>query len=107
MILLNLKFKNHRQSILILYVQRLKVQKLAMTEDVDSNILRRFDLQKKLGKGAYGIVWQVVEKDQRVERGRERLALKKCFNCFHNGDVDAQRTVSCIMLSLGCIDFPG
>lgn len=66
-----------------------------MTEDIDSNILRRFDLQNKLGKGAYGVVWQVVQKDQRVERDIERLALKKCFNCFHNGDVDAQRTASC------------
>jgi mitogen-activated protein kinase 15 len=33
-----------------------------MTEEVESHIQRIYDLQQKLGKGAYGIVWKAVDK---------------------------------------------
>lgn len=33
-----------------------------MAEDVDVYILDRYELQKRLGKGAYGIVWKAVDR---------------------------------------------
>jgi len=41
-------------------------------EEVDKHILRKYELQNKLGKGAYGIVWKAVDK-----KSRETVALKK------------------------------
>jgi mitogen-activated protein kinase 15 len=41
---------------------------------------------KKIGKGAYGIVWKVVDK-----KTHHVLALKKVFDAFQNA-TDAQRT---------------
>ncbi len=68
-----------------------------MTEEIDPNIRGKYDIQQKLGKGAYGIVWQVSRKDGNVMANKveedDVLALKKCFDCFRN-DLDAQRTVS-------------
>jgi len=52
----------------------------------DAHLLKRFDVVRLLGKGAYGIVWKVKEK----ETGRI-FALKKCFDAFQNS-TDAQRT---------------
>eukprot|EP00931_Biecheleriopsis_adriatica_P008988 TRINITY_DN110108_c0_g1_i1.p1 TRINITY_DN110108_c0_g1~~TRINITY_DN110108_c0_g1_i1.p1 ORF type:complete len:437 (+),score=99.99 TRINITY_DN110108_c0_g1_i1:90-1400(+) len=52
----------------------------------DAYLLKRFDVVRLLGKGAYGIVWKVREK----ETGRI-LALKRCFDAFQNS-TDAQRT---------------
>lgn len=60
-------------------------------EGLDRYLLRRFDVLKLVGKGAYGIVWRVVEK----ETGRV-MALKKCFDAFQNS-TDAQRTFREIM----------
>uniref|UniRef100_A0A6B2L5E5 Mitogen-activated protein kinase n=1 Tax=Arcella intermedia TaxID=1963864 RepID=A0A6B2L5E5_9EUKA len=48
--------------------------------------MERFEILQKLGKGAYGIVWKVRDK----ETG-EILALKKIFGAFQNA-TDAQRT---------------
>lgn len=48
---------------------------MADDEEVDQHILDRFDIQQKLGKGAYGIVWKVVERSG----PGEILALKKIF----------------------------
>ena len=62
-----------------------------MTEDLDKNVLRRFKVEGRLGKGAYGIVWAATEK-----RTGRRVALKKCFDAFRNG-TDAQRTYREIM----------
>jgi len=55
-------------------------------EEVDAHILERFEIQQKLGKGAYGIVWKVRDKDT-----GETYALKKIFDAFQNA-TDAQRT---------------
>ncbi|CAJ1381761.1 unnamed protein product [Effrenium voratum] len=52
----------------------------------DASVLKRFEVAKLLGKGAYGIVWKVREK----ETGR-MFALKRCFDAFQNS-TDAQRT---------------
>jgi len=55
-------------------------------EEVDQHILERFDINQKLGKGAYGVVWKVVEKSS-----GSIYALKKIFGAFQNA-TDAQRT---------------
>mmetsp|Transcript_77548 Transcript_77548/g.201723 ORF Transcript_77548/g.201723 Transcript_77548/m.201723 type:complete len:413 (-) Transcript_77548:50-1288(-) len=60
-------------------------------EGLDKYLLKKYDVIKLLGKGAYGIVWKVIEK----ETGRV-MALKKCFDAFQNS-TDAQRTFREIM----------
>ncbi|CAF3650776.1 unnamed protein product [Adineta steineri] len=57
-----------------------------MSEGVDTHILKAYDIQKRLGKGAYGIVWKAADK-----RTKEIVALKKIFDAFRN-QTDAQRT---------------
>lgn len=61
------------------------------TEGLDKALFKIFTVKKLVGKGAYGIVWKVVEK----ETGRT-VALKKCFDAFQNS-TDAQRTFREIM----------
>lgn len=51
---------------------------------VDTHILRYYEVQKRLGKGAYGIVWKATDK-----RSKEIVALKKIFDAFRN-QTDAQ-----------------
>eukprot|EP00019_Armaparvus_languidus_P000490 CAMPEP_0168589812 /NCGR_PEP_ID=MMETSP0420-20121227/6217_1 /TAXON_ID=498008 /ORGANISM="Pessonella sp." /LENGTH=382 /DNA_ID=CAMNT_0008625395 /DNA_START=28 /DNA_END=1176 /DNA_ORIENTATION=- len=55
-------------------------------EDIDKHVLRKYEIQQKLGKGAYGVVWKAVDK-----KTRETVALKKIFDAFQNA-TDAQRT---------------
>ncbi|CAI5445852.1 unnamed protein product [Caenorhabditis angaria] len=62
-----------------------------MTDDVDGHIHDKFELQKRLGKGAYGIVWKAVDK-----RTKEVVALKKIFDAFRN-PTDSQRTFREVM----------
>lgn len=62
-----------------------------MTEELERHLLRKFDICQRLGKGAYGIVWKVVDK-----KTRQVVALKKCFDAFRNA-TDAQRTYREIM----------
>ncbi len=53
---------------------------------IESHILRRFNILKKVGSGAYGHVWKVEEK-----ASKRVLALKKIFDAFQHA-TDAQRT---------------
>jgi mitogen-activated protein kinase 15 len=62
-----------------------------MTEDVESHIREKYELYKRLGKGAYGIVWKATDK-----RSQDTVALKKIFDAFRN-QTDAQRTFREIM----------
>eukprot|EP00210_Caulerpa_lentillifera_P005220 g4987.t1 len=62
-----------------------------MSEVVDDIVLRKYELQRKLGKGAYGIVWQAVDR-----RTHQTVAVKKIFDAFQNA-TDAQRTFREIM----------
>eukprot|EP00298_Acanthocystis_sp_HF-20_P010488 c18882_g1_i2.p1 GENE.c18882_g1_i2~~c18882_g1_i2.p1 ORF type:complete len:369 (+),score=90.47 c18882_g1_i2:14-1120(+) len=62
-----------------------------MSEVIDKSVLRKYDPQKKLGKGAYGIVWRAVDK-----KSGKIVALKKIFDAFSNA-TDAQRTFREIM----------
>lgn len=62
-----------------------------MSEEIESHILRKYEILQKLGKGAYGIVWKAIDK-----KTREVVALKKIFDAFQNA-TDAQRTFREIM----------
>ncbi|KNC47059.1 uncharacterized protein AMSG_03483 [Thecamonas trahens ATCC 50062] len=62
-----------------------------MSEDIDKHVLRKYSVVQKLGKGAYGIVWKVVDR-----KTKKTLALKKIFDAFQNS-TDAQRTFREIM----------
>lgn len=62
-----------------------------MSEEIETHILARFDVVKKIGSGAYGHVWKVADK-----RTRKIKALKKNFDAFNNS-TDAQRTYREIM----------
>jgi len=55
-------------------------------EVLESHILEKFEIIEMLGKGAYGVVWKVTDK----ETG-EIVALKKIFKAFQNS-TDSQRT---------------
>jgi mitogen-activated protein kinase 15 len=56
-------------------------------EKIDSPILSKYRILKKLGSGAYGHVWKVSP----LNRPEEVLALKKVFEAFQH-ETDAQRT---------------
>jgi len=62
-----------------------------MTEEVDRNVLKKYEINQRLGKGAYGIVWRATDK-----KTRATVALKKIFDAFQNS-TDAQRTFREIM----------
>lgn len=53
--------------------------------------MKRFEILKKIGSGAYGIVWKVLDR-----RSNKFYALKKNFDAFQNS-TDAQRTYREIM----------
>ena len=38
----------------------------AMTEDVDGHITDKYEIRKRLGKGAYGIVWKAIDRRSKV-----------------------------------------
>lgn len=54
--------------------------------EIDEHILKRFEIKKRLGKGAYGIVWKALDK-----KTKDVVAIKKIFDAFRN-QTDAQRT---------------
>jgi len=60
-------------------------------DEVDKHVLRKYDVQAKLGKGAYAVVFRAVEK-----KTKNVVALKKIFDAFQNS-TDAQRTFREIM----------
>lgn len=62
-----------------------------MTEEIESHVLKRYEILQRLGKGAYGVVWKAMDK-----KTREIVALKKIFDAFQNS-TDAQRTYREIM----------
>ena len=50
------------------------------------HVLRKYDIQQKLGKGAYAVVFKGVDK-----KSKNVIAMKKIFDAFQNA-TDAQRT---------------
>ena len=62
------------------------VEKEEPVDKVEPHILKRFHLQKKIGQGAYGVVFKAIDK-----KTKETVALKKLFGAFRD-DTDSQRT---------------
>lgn len=62
-----------------------------MTTEIEAHITKKYEIKKRLGKGAYGIVWKAVDK-----KTGEIVAVKKIFDAFRN-QTDAQRTFREIM----------
>ena len=62
-----------------------------MTEEIDKHVLKKYEVQQRLGKGAYGIVWRALDR-----KSGATVALKKIFDAFQNA-TDAQRTFREIM----------
>ncbi|SBO19514.1 mitogen-activated protein kinase 1, putative [Plasmodium knowlesi strain H] len=60
-------------------------------EQVDECVLKKYDIVRKIGKGAYGIVYKA-----KCKRNRKIVAVKKIFGAFQNS-TDAQRTFREIM----------
>ena len=61
-------------------------------DKVEGHIKKRFIFQKKVGQGAYGVVFKVIDK-----KTNEQVALKKLFGAFQD-EVDSQRTFREVML---------
>ena len=64
---------------------------MGSVEEVDKHVLRKYEVQQKLGKGAYAVVYKVADK-----KTKNVMALKKIFDAFQNA-TDAQRTFREIM----------
>ena len=56
------------------------------TSHIESHVLRKFNVIKKVGSGAYGHVWKVEDR-----LTKQVYALKKIFDAFQHS-TDAQRT---------------
>jgi len=64
---------------------------MSASAEIDKQVVRCYEIQQRVGRGAYGIVWKAVS----VETG-EVVAVKKIFDAFQNA-TDAQRTFREIM----------
>ena len=67
----------------------------AAEEAVDKSVLRKYDVKKKLGKGAYAVVYKAVDK-----KSGSTVAIKKIFGAFQDA-TDAQRTFREVMYLQG------
>lgn len=61
-------------------------------DKLDDHILKRFSILKKIGQGAYGVVFKSQDR-----KTKEIIALKKLYDAFRN-DTDSQRTFREVML---------
>lgn len=57
-----------------------------MTDKIENHVLKKYEVLQKVGQGAYGVVWKVIDK-----KSKQICALKKVFDAFQNS-TDAQRT---------------
>ncbi|CAI2368800.1 unnamed protein product [Moneuplotes crassus] len=57
-----------------------------MTDKIENHVLKKYEVLQKVGQGAYGVVWKVIDK-----KSKKICALKKVFDAFQNS-TDAQRT---------------
>ncbi|XP_062266185.1 mitogen-activated protein kinase 15 isoform X3 [Platichthys flesus] len=72
----------------------------ANVSEVEEHISQKYEIKKRLGKGAYGIVWKAVDRQT-----GEIVAVKKIFDAFRNR-TDAQRTFREIMFLQEFGDHP-
>ncbi len=85
---------------------------------MDSHIKKKYELDKRLGKGAYGIVWKATSKRYTLnepiwstlrknfpQRSGRVVAVKKIFDAFRN-KTDAQRTFREIIFLKEFSDHP-
>ncbi|KAK7799238.1 hypothetical protein U0070_023691 [Myodes glareolus] len=68
--------------------------------EVDRHVAHRYLIKRRLGKGAYGIVWKAVDR-----RTGDVVAIKKIFDAFRD-QIDAQRTFREVMLLQEFGDHP-
>ncbi|XP_049607023.1 mitogen-activated protein kinase 15 [Syngnathus scovelli] len=68
--------------------------------EVEDHISTKYEIKKRLGKGAYGIVWKAVDRQT-----GEIVAVKKIFDAFKN-KTDAQRTFREVVLLQEFGDHP-
>ena len=54
--------------------------------DIDTHISKKYEIRRRLGKGAYGVVWKATDR-----KSGTVVAVKKIFDAFRNR-TDAQRT---------------
>ncbi|XP_067005437.2 mitogen-activated protein kinase 15 isoform X2 [Anabrus simplex] len=59
--------------------------------EIDDHIGKIYDVKRRLGKGAYGIVWKAINRET-----KDVVALKKIYDAFRN-PTDAQRTYREVM----------
>ncbi|KAM6125796.1 mitogen-activated protein kinase 15 [Pterocles gutturalis] len=59
--------------------------------EVEPRVSQKYEIKRRLGRGAYGIVWKAIDR-----RTGEIVAVKKIFDAFRNR-TDAQRTFREIM----------
>ncbi|XP_028591674.2 mitogen-activated protein kinase 15 isoform X2 [Podarcis muralis] len=64
---------------------------MSAAAEVEEQVARRYEIKRRLGKGAYGIVWKAVDRKTGAV-----VAVKKIFDAFRNR-TDAQRTFREIM----------
>ncbi|XP_076610801.1 mitogen-activated protein kinase 15 [Chaetodon auriga] len=72
----------------------------ANVSEVEEHISLKYEIKRRLGKGAYGIVWKAVDRQT-----GEVVAVKKIFDAFRNR-TDAQRTFREIMFLQEFGDHP-
>uniref|UniRef100_A0A3P9KA90 Mitogen-activated protein kinase 15 n=1 Tax=Oryzias latipes TaxID=8090 RepID=A0A3P9KA90_ORYLA len=77
-----------------------KKYEAANVSEMEEHIFHKYDIKKRLGKGAYGIVWKGVDR-----KTGETVAVKKIFDAFRNS-TDAQRTFREIMFLQEFGDHP-
>ncbi|XP_072226495.1 mitogen-activated protein kinase 15 [Leuresthes tenuis] len=68
--------------------------------EVEDHISLKYEIKKRLGKGAYGIVWKAIDRQT-----GEIVAVKKIFDAFRNR-TDAQRTFREVMFLQEFGDHP-
>lgn len=56
---------------------------------IDKNVLEKYGVVRKIGRGAYGCIFEINRRN--AAYSRKNYALKKVFNAFQNS-LDAQRT---------------